>query len=137
MGSIILLDYYKKAFAMNNNFHKIARAAHIRTFSYVIMLFRYLCLFSYTINNWRTHTFCTLGTLLFQNKQPYPEYDIGKILKHTIWVHLQDNVMLPQASDDSTGVTDILHKGKKKCEEFQGKILIYDCSFAVNVGGSE
>lgn len=69
---------------MTNNLHKIARAAHIRTFSYVIMLFGYLYLLIYTINNWRTHTFCTLSTLLFHNEQLYSEYDIGKILKHTI-----------------------------------------------------
>lgn len=73
---------------MTNILHKIARAAHIRTFSYAIMLLRYLCLLSYTINHCETHTFCTLSALLFHNKQPYPEYDIGTILKHTILVYL-------------------------------------------------
>lgn len=36
-----------------------------------------------------------------------------------------------------TGVTHILHKEKKICEEFQCKILISDCCFVANVGGSE
>lgn len=38
-----------------------------------------------------------------------------------------------------TGVTHSFPSinGKKLCEEFQGKILIYDCCFVVNVGGSE
>lgn len=37
MGSIISLDYYKREFAMTINLHKVARAAHIRMFSYVII----------------------------------------------------------------------------------------------------
>lgn len=103
---------------MTNNLHKIARAAHIRTFSYVIMLFRYLCLLSYTMNNWRTHTFCTLSTVLFHNKQPYPEYDIGKILKHTIWVYLEDSYAYNRLQMTALVSQVSSTREKKICEEF-------------------